>query len=417
MDRGGAWDESINKRLSALYGLEKFDAKKISLSWDERKKIFLPFIKKIKAKIITVAGTNGKGETARLIHGHLKAKSYKVALWTSPHILSVRERIIFDGEMIQEADFISLLTKYESLKLSYYEALFLIFCDWASNKKEADFIVLEVGLGGRLDSTNFFDTDLVCLTSISRDHCEILGSELHQILKEKLGVCREGVPLISGLIDPKLRRITREESVKLDMELLSLSEIRTSYNQMAYWQQNMLISLVAARLALGFCCNAEYVNKLELLAPQESPGRFDQVTLKNRRFIFIGAHNLDGLKTLLLSIFDRLGTLENLQTLFAVSKRPLVDISEMIDLLNECEEIKVGLKICDFNHTRAMNKDDLQNLLKQKETEGKGKIEFVHNCFENLSEDIEGTTLVLGSYYFIGEFQKYLSNNMLITFS
>lgn len=411
MDRGGAWDDNISHELEQLFGSEVFDPNRVSLSWEGKREIFLPHIKKIKSKnikVITVAGTNGKGETSRLLHSHLQKDGKKVGLWTSPHILSVRERFIFDDELISRGDFEKCISSIEVNNLSYYEGLFLYFCHWISTKIDLDVLILEVGLGGRLDSTNYFDADLVCLTSISRDHCEFLGDSLGEILQEKLGVCRDKTPLISGLNSELLNKKISIFSDNHKIPWTNLATQISSFGQKPYWEQNMLVSLCAKNLLLH---GDSSVDMEDLPAPQTSPGRFEQMTLKNRRFIFIGAHNLDGLRQLVRSIFLRVEKHENLKTLFAVSNRPDEEVSSMFDLLESCKFIKNDLTLCPFDHSRAMPSKKLLSLVDDREKNSKGRLKFAQDWRTEIHEEISGTTLVLGSYYFIGELQKYLLSN------
>lgn len=150
---------------------------------------------------IHIAGTNGKGSTSHLIAAALQASGYKVGLYTSPHLVDFRERIRISGEMISEqqvVDFVEANKAYlESVKPSFFETTMAMAFDYFA-KQQVDIAVVEVGLGGRLDSTNIITPRLSVITNIGRDHTEFLGDTLPKIAAEKAGIIKEGVPVVIG---------------------------------------------------------------------------------------------------------------------------------------------------------------------------------------------------------------------------
>ena len=155
--------------------------------------------------VITVAGTNGKGSTVAMLSAIYTANGYNVGCYTSPHIIDFRERIRINGEMANEAVIVQALRAIEARRepdtLTYFEyttlAAMQVFIDAG-----VDVIVLEVGLGGRLDATNIWDTDCAILTSIALDHESYLGSDLSVIATEKAAIGRPGKPFVLGEVDP-----------------------------------------------------------------------------------------------------------------------------------------------------------------------------------------------------------------------
>lgn len=149
---------------------------------------------------IHVGGTNGKGSVSLKIAEALRADGYRVGLYTSPHISSVRERIQTNGEMIPIAAVLEYLPPiFDSIEeeLSFFDLLTaLAFAFFRSS--QIDWAVVEVGLGGRLDATNVIDPALSVITSIGYDHMAVLGHTLEAIAKEKGGIIKKGVPLIAG---------------------------------------------------------------------------------------------------------------------------------------------------------------------------------------------------------------------------
>ncbi len=158
-----------------------------------------------KYKIIHVAGTNGKGSVSNILASVLAASGYKVGLYTSPHILDFRERmrVSVGGEvrMISKEEvwaFVQTWFKtFDHLNLSFFEITTMMALDWFANM-EVDVVVLETGLGGRLDSTNIVNPVLSVITNIGLDHCNLLGDTLPEIAFEKAGIIKPMVPVVVG---------------------------------------------------------------------------------------------------------------------------------------------------------------------------------------------------------------------------
>ena len=153
-------------------------------------------------KIIHIAGTNGKGSVCSYIDDILKKSGYKTGLFTSPHLVTIRERIQVDGELISREDFTQYFNKvYETarannLKLAYFDFFFgaaMLYFD----KCKVDYVVLETGLGGSLDATNAVHNPLCCvITTISLEHTAILGDTIKKIAEQKAGIIKHGVPVV-----------------------------------------------------------------------------------------------------------------------------------------------------------------------------------------------------------------------------
>jgi dihydrofolate synthase/folylpolyglutamate synthase len=154
-----------------------------------------------KFKIITIAGTNGKGTTVAMLEELLAANNRNVLSHISPHIFSFNERISLNKKPISDSLLLALLERLEEItidyKLSYYQIAFLCTCIY-SQKIDIDYLIMEVGIGGRLDAVNILDHDITAITNIDFDHCEILGDTLDKIGLEKAGISRNGIPLFLG---------------------------------------------------------------------------------------------------------------------------------------------------------------------------------------------------------------------------
>lgn len=150
---------------------------------------------------IHVAGTNGKGSVSSLLAAIFSENGYKCGLYTSPHLLDFRERIRIDGEMISENEVIAFTEKIEpeieKIKPSFFEITVAMAFDHFRRHK-VDMAIVEVGMGGRLDSTNIITPELSIITNIGFDHMEFLGDTLEKIAAEKAGIIKKNVPVIIG---------------------------------------------------------------------------------------------------------------------------------------------------------------------------------------------------------------------------
>lgn len=168
-------------------------------------------------KTIHVAGTNGKGSTSHTLAAILQSAGYKTGLFTSPHLVDFRERIRINGEMISETKVIEFVAQFRkmqpdiNIKPSFFELTTAMAFEWFA-KQEVDVAVIEVGLGGRLDSTNIINPELDIITNISKDHCAQLGNSLREITYEKSGIMRPGVTTICGEPSRKIRKMFNEEA-------------------------------------------------------------------------------------------------------------------------------------------------------------------------------------------------------------
>ena len=152
-------------------------------------------------RCIHVAGTNGKGSVSHTIASILQRSGYKVGLYTSPHLIDFRERIRVNGEMIPEQNvtqFVeTFIAKHFHGSPSFFELTMMMAFDYFRHEK-VDFAVIEVGLGGRLDSTNIINPLLSVITNISKDHTQFLGNTLEAIASEKAGIMKRGIPCVIG---------------------------------------------------------------------------------------------------------------------------------------------------------------------------------------------------------------------------
>ncbi|MCD2259730.1 bifunctional folylpolyglutamate synthase/dihydrofolate synthase [Psychroserpens luteolus] len=175
-----------------------------------------------KFKSIHVAGTNGKGSTSHMLASVLQEAGYKVGLYTSPHLKDFRERIKIDGKQISKQFVIGFIERnfsfFESNKLSFFEMTVGMAFDYFARKK-VDIAVIEVGLGGRLDSTNIVTPEISVITNIGFDHMQFLGDTYDAIAREKAGIIKPKIPVVIGETQ------IETENVFLNIASLNNSEI------------------------------------------------------------------------------------------------------------------------------------------------------------------------------------------------
>ncbi|WKT00821.1 bifunctional tetrahydrofolate synthase/dihydrofolate synthase [Gallibacterium salpingitidis] len=172
------------------------------------------------AFVITVAGTNGKGTTCRLLETILLNAGYRVGVYSSPHILRYEERVRIQGQELPANAHTQAFAAIEQQRcdsLTYFEFSTLAAL-WLFEQANLDVIILEVGLGGRLDATNIIDTDLAIITSIDLDHTAFLGNTREQIGFEKAGICRAHKPLVVG--EPNCPESIKQQAEKLHCQAI-----------------------------------------------------------------------------------------------------------------------------------------------------------------------------------------------------
>ncbi|MGH7768106.1 MAG: bifunctional folylpolyglutamate synthase/dihydrofolate synthase [Candidatus Binatia bacterium] len=279
-----------------------------------------------------VAGTNGKGSTAAMIHRILTASGYRAALYTSPHVISFTERIRVGDEEISEdgvvelADEIKRRTAAANVRLTFFEFVTVMAFIYFARSK-TDIAVVEVGLGGRLDATNLVVPCVSIITTISKDHEAYLGSDLLSIAGEKGGIIKQGVPLVGGFFAPEIAKlfqdITRSKgsagyylgrdfsvAVK-DNGLFDYAGLHWSMKGLSvalrgrHQMNNAALALCALELAQRDFPVGEPAVR-QGLKTAFWPGRLE-VVLDRPMTILDGAHNGEGVRTLVGEMRSLLG--------------------------------------------------------------------------------------------------------------
>jgi len=178
-------------------------------------------------KSVHIAGTNGKGSTSHMLAAVLQVAGYKTGLYTSPHLRDFRERVRINGQMISEEQVIGFVAAhqrdFEDIQPSFFEMTVGLAFDIFA-KEQVDIAIIEVGLGGRLDSTNIISPLLSVITNIGWDHMNILGNTLQLIAAEKAGIIKPGIPVIIGEYQPEVADIFLRKAAKEETEISFASD-------------------------------------------------------------------------------------------------------------------------------------------------------------------------------------------------
>ncbi|MCE3280403.1 MAG: folylpolyglutamate synthase/dihydrofolate synthase [Bacteroidetes bacterium] len=199
---------------------------------------------------IHVAGTNGKGSTSHMLASILQEAGMKVGLYTSPHLKDFRERIKINGEMIPEKNVVDFVAKYKDdfgkIQPSFFEMTVGLAFDYFANEK-VDIAVIEVGLGGRLDSTNVIKPLLSIITNISLDHTALLGNTLEKIAGEKAGIIKNGSPVVIGESIAETRNVFIDKSASEHTSIVFAEEIYQAENVKQVEEEQLYLSLDVKR--------------------------------------------------------------------------------------------------------------------------------------------------------------------------
>jgi dihydrofolate synthase/folylpolyglutamate synthase len=178
-------------------------------------------------KSVHVAGTNGKGSTSHMLASVLQDAGYKVGLYTSPHLKNFRERIKINGKMMPEQKVVDFVENHRSFfeenQLSFFEMTVGLAFDFFKNEK-VDIAIIEVGLGGRLDSTNVINPEVSVITNIGLDHTQFLGTTLAEIASEKAGIIKPKIPVVIGETKPETKSVFLHKARKEKSSILFVEE-------------------------------------------------------------------------------------------------------------------------------------------------------------------------------------------------
>ncbi len=353
--------------------------------------------------LIHVAGTNGKGSTVQFLCDLLMSQGYKVGTFTSPHLISHLDRIRINNRNITDEAFLRILNKnydfFIDNDMSMMEMDYLIMCEYFTEEK-VDYAVIEVGLGGRLDSTNVADhTKLSVITSIGFDHMEKLGNTLPEICKEKCGIIKQDSKVLCGYLDDSCMEVVRKTAEEKDSELYVLDEYQDLGNRhflfhgeeyeissyASYQLHNASLALYAYEIIEKDCDIHTDQKKLkDALKHSLWHCRFE-IVKENPRVILDGAHNMHGIEALVRS-FDRFDGSKCI--VFSALKR-----KEYRKMLEELEKHCDRLIITDFPGSDVIDLKEFED----KDTDS----DYIHAIKEAMKH--YDNVLICGSLYFMSE--------------
>lgn len=340
----------------------------------------------LKFKSIHIAGTNGKGSTAAMIASILKEGGYKVGLYTSPHLFDFRERIKINGKDISKRDFekgISLIQHIQGVpsppgrggrpkrrrvrvgvntQPTIFEALTAV-AFWHFARKDVDYAVVEVGLGGRLDATNVINPLVSIITNIDYEHTEVLGESLSKIAAEKAAIIKPGIPVITAENKAEPLRVIKKACGKNASLLIAVGgkpalpagrQTALSSDLVGKHQKiNAACAISAVRLARIKAAKAAIRRGLQKTA---WPGRF-QVVSKKPLIVVDGAHNPAGVKALRVTIEETFGG--KYTVVFGCQKT-----KDFKKILKELKPIASNIIITKSSHKLAADPKDMSRYLK-----------------------------------------------------
>ena len=391
----------------------------------------------LKLKVIHIGGTNGKGSTIAFLKNMLEKMGLKVGVFSSPYLIHYTDQISINGESIPEERLEALMAVYRSLLegersvalqgTTEFEIITAIAYDYFASE-QVDVAIMEVGMGGLLDSTNVCQPILTGITTIGLDHVALLGDTLGAIAEQKAGIVKQGIPLVTGCIVPEALtvidpiaeaknaprlaygtdyQVRHQESVVTGEVFDYTSSVRQGRFQTGLIGLHQIENAGMALALLDTYCQETgrelASNDLVAQALEETrwPGRLE-VLSGAPLMILDGAHNPHAIKALLATLQERFADYHK-EILFTCIKTKALE--DMLDLLEEIPDTE--LTLTHFDDSRATDENVLKETAKSRKLNYQGWQEFLD---QKMTEDEEKKTvrIVTGSLYFLSQVRAYL---------
>ena len=383
-----------------------------------------------KFKSIHIAGTNGKGSVSSMINSVLIEKGFKTGLYTSPHLIDFRERILVNGKQVQAKfilDIVNILYKeIERIKPSFFEVTTAMAFEYFK-KRRVDYAVVETGLGGRLDSTNILNPVLSVITSLSIDHIEFLGNEIGKITYEKGGIIKKNVPVVTGNITGESEKILRKIAKDKNAEILfsskkNIIKINKRTEKGLFFDvnnkyKNLFIPLIGdyqVNNIKTFFTAIEQLNKFEKTKINSAEikkgflnirtnsnfyGRFDILSLRPKIIADV-SHNLQAIKNIRnnLSYFKY----KNLVVIFA-----MMQDKNYRECLNEIGKLNAKIILTRPDYKRSAEPSELLRAVKRNRSRffiAEDLSIAVRTASETAKKD--DLVLITGSFFLVGDYLK-----------
>jgi dihydrofolate synthase/folylpolyglutamate synthase len=359
-------------------------------------------------KIIHVAGTNGKGSTCAFIDAVARASGYRTGLFTSPHLIDYRERIKVAGAEISEEDCTRHLTELRELceSLETHPTFFEITLALAMRyfaEKECELIVLETGMGGRLDATTAVPADVAVITPIGLDHMQWLGDTIAAIAGEKAGIICAEKPVISAPQEPDAARVIAEQANEMRAPLTVVTEALCGYTLSLIgthqpWNAAVaLAALHAAEIPLRYDA-VQYG-----LSHTNWPGRFEVIQRTPHAMILDGAHNPHA-ANVLVETWQQQYPAQSATLIFSA-----VASKDVRGVLERLAPLACRVFLCPVNSPRALSHAELLEAMPS----GEHNVE-THDTLEQAiaaAQTHEDPILIAGSLYLVGQARAHLLGN------
>ena len=392
----------------------------------------------LKLRVIHIGGTNGKGSTITFLKNMLVKLGLRVGVFSSPYLIHYTDQISINGEFIPEARLGALMADYESLLeggkgvalkgTTEFEIITALAYDYFATEK-VDVAIMEVGMGGLLDSTNVCQPILTGITTIGLDHVALLGDTLEAIAEQKAGIIKQGIPLVTGHIVPealavidciaegkdvqRIRygrdyQVRHQESVVTGEVFDYTSPVRQGRFQSGLLGLHQIENAGMAIALLDTFCQEDGralpANTLVAQALEETrwPGRLEVVS-SDPLLVLDGAHNPHAIKALLATLQERFADYHK-EILFTCIKTKALD--DMLDLLETVPNSQLTLTC--FDDSRATDENVLKETAKSRNFNYQSWQEFLEQKLTDKKEEKQTVRIVTGSLYFLSQVRAYL---------
>lgn len=392
----------------------------------------------LKLKVIHIGGTNGKGSTIAFLKNMLEKLGLRVGVFSSPYLIHYTDQISINGESIPEARPETLMADYQSLLegevaanlqgITEFEIITAIAYDYFASE-QVDVAIMEVGMGGLLDSTNVCQPILTGITTIGLDHVALLGDTLEAIAEQKAGIIKQGIPLVTGCIAPealavidriaegkdvprlaygKDYQVCHQESVVTGEVFDYTSVVRQGRFQTGLLGLHQIENAGMAIALLDAFCKEDgrelASNHLLAQALEETswPGRLEIVS-RDPLMILDGAHNPHAIKALLVTLQERFADYRK-EILFTCIKTKALE--DMLDLLGTMPDTE--LTLTHFDDSRATDESVLKEAAKSRNLSYQGWQDFLEQKLTDKKEEKKTVRIVTGSLYFLSQVRAYL---------
>ena len=392
----------------------------------------------LKLKVIHIGGTNGKGSTIAFLKNMLEKLGLKVGVFSSPYLIHYTDQISINGESIPKARLEDLMAAYQSLLegeaaanlqgTTEFEIITAIAYDYFASE-QVDVAIMEVGMGGLLDSTNVCQPILTGITTIGLDHVALLGDSLEAIAEQKAGIIKQGIPLVTGRIAPealavidsiaatknaprirydRYYQVSHQKSVVTGEIFDYASAVRQGRFQTGLLGLHQIENAGMAIALLDTFCQEDgrelASNDLVSQALEETrwPGRLEIVS-REPLMILDGAHNPHAIKALVATLQERFADYHK-EILFTCIKTKALE--DMLDLLGTMPDTE--LTLTHFDDSRATDESVLEETAKSRNLSYQGWQDFLEQKLTDKKEEKKTVRIVTGSLYFLSQVRAYL---------